>query len=425
MAAVTPYIIRHIRLDKFPEEETVVIQPGSGYYLSCWWKQIPLGQLFIEHHEEPGITELTQRILQAIEPAVDFYLAKAALTINDYKGLFLQKRYKAFALLMEDIFSAYSNMALPCQIDISVIICTRNRSNDLQRCLRSLFTQTYTPREIIVVDNAPFNDATRYLVEQYKQIIYCREPRGGLSIARNTGLRVATSSIVAFTDDDVLLHPLWLYHVWQSFLSPGVVAMTGLVIPSVLETQSQQLFEKQWSFNSGYRDKLYDNTYFRSNLATGPRVWDIGAGANMAFRRSVFTAAGYFDERLGAGAAGCSEDSEMWYRILAAGFDIHYNPRAAVYHEHRKELHALYRQIFSYMRGHAAAALIQQTQHKEAGYRRYLYRKVTKSYLPLLIKSFFRYPFKNKMLFIQLRGLLSGIFFFVKNRHKPSQTNPY
>lgn len=425
MATVAPYIIRHIQLDKFPEEENVIIQPGSGYYLSCWWKQVPLGQLFIEHHEKPGIAELTQRILQAIEPAVSFYLAKAGLTISDYNSLFLQKRYKASTLLMEDIFSEYSNEAIPGQIDISVIICTRNRTKDLQRCLRSLFTQTCTPREIIVVDNAPSNEATRLLVEQYDQIIYCREPRGGLSIARNTGLRAATSSIVAFTDDDVLLHPLWLYHVWQSFISPDVGAMTGLVIPSVLETKSQQLFEKQWSFNNGYRDKIYNNAYFQSNLATGPRVWDIGAGANMAFRRSVFADAGYFDERLGAGAAGCSEDSEMWYRILAAGCDIHYNPRAVVYHEHRRELRALYSQIFSYMRGHTAAALIQQDQHKEAGYRRYLYRKVTKSYLPLLVKSFFKYPFRNKMLFIQLRGIFSGIFFFIKNRNKPSQTNPY
>lgn len=425
MAAVAPYIIRHIQLDRFPEEENIMLHPGSGYYLSCWWKQIPLGQLFIEHQEEPGITELTERILQAIGPAVDFYLADGDCTMNDFNSLFLQKRYNALAWLMEDVFTVYSNKDVPALIDISVIICTRNRTNALQRCLRSLFTQTCTPREIIVVDNAPSNEATRLLIEQYKQVKYCREPRGGLSIARNTGLRAATSSIVAFTDDDVLLHPLWLFHVWQSFLFPGVGAMTGLVIPSVLETRSQQLFEKQWSFNSGYRDKVYDNAYFQSSLATGPRVWDIGAGANMAFRRSVFADAGYFDERLGAGAAGCSEDSEMWYRILAAGWDIHYNPRAVVYHEHRRELRALYNQIFSYMRGHTAAALIQQTQHKEAGYRSYLYRKVTKSYLPLLCKNFFKHPFRNKLLFIQLRGIFSGIFFFIKNRHKPSQTNPY
>jgi cellulose synthase/poly-beta-1,6-N-acetylglucosamine synthase-like glycosyltransferase len=260
-------------------------------------------------------------------------------------------------------------------------------------------------------------------VEQYPAIRYYKEPRGGLSIARNAGLRIATSQLVAFTDDDVSLHPLWLYHVAETFRKPGVYAMTGLVLPAALDTESQQLFEKEWSFNNGYCDRSYDTTYFRGSLAKGPKVWEIGAGANMAFRRGVFETAGLFDERLGAGAAGCSEDSEMWYRILAAGLEIRYNPRAVVYHEHRKELTALFRQLFSYMRGHTAAALIQQQQIQEAGYRRYLYRKLTKSYLPLLVKNVFRHPFRYKMLQIQVRGIFSGVLFYMRNRNKPPQTN--
>ena len=57
-------------------------------------------------------------------------------------------------------------------------------------------------------------------------------------------------------------------------------------------------------------------------------MWKVGAGANMAFRRNVFDLVGLFDERLGAGAAGCSEDSEIWYRILANQLQIRYEPRA-------------------------------------------------------------------------------------------------
>jgi len=218
------------------------------------------------------------------------------------------------------------------------------------------------------------------------------------------------------------LHPLWVYYVQESFASSQAGAMTGLVIASSLNTESQQLFEKQYSFNRGYCDKVYDNAYFNASLSIGPRVWNIGAGANMAFRRSIFNVAGYFDERLGAGAAGCSEDSEMWYRILAKGFEILYNPRAVAFHEHRKEVNDLKHQVFSYMRGHAAAALIQQSQIKEAGYRRYLYRMIFKSCMPLLIKRFFQAD-ERKMILIQLRGIFSGIFFFFRNKNKPPQTN--
>jgi glycosyltransferase involved in cell wall biosynthesis len=368
----------------------------------------------VEQHELFSSAELQHRIWEAIAPAITFYQKKTGLCADNIKTLFLQKNYTLFNQVLERLFATYTERLLPDMVDVSVIICTRNRSNDLQRCLHSLFQQSCLPAEVIVVDNAPSDDSTRRVVQQFQEVIYHKEPRPGLSIARNAGLRIASFPIIAFTDDDVMLHPLWLGYVMESFTASHVGAMTGLVLASSLNTDSQQLFEKQWSFNGGYCDKLFDSDYFNKNLVTGPRVWDIGAGANMAFHRSALDAAGYFDERLGAGAAGCSEDSEMWYRILAKGFAIHYNPRAAVFHEHRKELNALHRQLFCYMRGHVVAALIQQKQTKEAGYRKYLYRKITRSYLPLLAKRFFQ-PAERKMIWIQLHGMLSGIFFFFRN----------
>jgi glycosyltransferase involved in cell wall biosynthesis len=419
-----PYIIRRIQLDELKQEETDTIEPHLQYYFSYWWKKIPLGHLYIEQPDQAGSVAWQQRIWKAVAPAILFYQKKSNAWPEDIGPLFLEKNYTLFNLAMDMILGNYTNARHPEMADVSVIICTRNRSNDLHRCLHSIFAQTCLPREVIVVDNAPSDDSTLRVVQQFPEVVYYEEPRPGLSIARNAGLRLATCSIIAFTDDDVVLHRDWLYHVVESFDTPQVAAMTGLVLASSLHTESQQLFEKQYSFNRGYRDKVYDRNYFNAGLATGPRVWNIGAGANMAFRKSVLTTTGYFDERLGAGAAGCNEDSEMWYRILAKGYSIHYNPRAVGFHEHRKELNALHRQVFCYMRGHTAAALIQRMQIKEAGYRRYLYRMIFKSCMPLLIKRFFR-PDERKMIFIQLHGIFSGILFFVRNRNKPSQTNTY
>ena len=94
-------------------------------------------------------------------------------------------------------------------------------------------------------------------------------------------------------------------------------------------------------------------------------MWRIGAGANTAFRRRVFERVGLFDERLGAGAAGCSEDSELWYRVLAEGGACLYEPRAVVHHHHRAEWPALLRQTRAYMRGHVAALFV---QHRRWGH---------------------------------------------------------
>ncbi|MGZ8496358.1 MAG: glycosyltransferase family 2 protein, partial [Candidatus Binatia bacterium] len=56
-------------------------------------------------------------------------------------------------------------------------------------------------------------------------------------------------------------------------------------------------------------------------------------GTNMSFTRQVFDKVGFFDSRLGPGAAGFSEDTEYSIRIRNAGFRIGYTPGAIVYHE--------------------------------------------------------------------------------------------
>ena len=61
----------------------------------------------------------------------------------------------------------------------------------------ALRRQRHAPGEVVVVDNAPTSDATRHLVRRYPEVRYVRERRPGLSIARNTGLRRSSGSIVS------------------------------------------------------------------------------------------------------------------------------------------------------------------------------------------------------------------------------------
>src|SRR5215210_1154190 len=70
---------------------------------------------------------------------------------------------------------------------MSVAVCTRNGASRLPECLDALVTLQYTPEllELLVVDNAPGDDATRALVEErYPSVRYVREPRPGLNWAR-------------------------------------------------------------------------------------------------------------------------------------------------------------------------------------------------------------------------------------------------
>jgi GT2 family glycosyltransferase len=300
---------------------------------------------------------------------------------------------------------------------LSVVICTRNRTQALEQCLNALLQSSDTNFELVVVDNAPDDDSTQKMVQQFAQVRYVHEPRKGLDIARNTGARNAACELIAYTDDDVTVDVDWIKIMKSCFKDLKTMCVTGLVIPLELQTEAQYRFEKLWGFNKGYVPLTFDQVYFEKHKDTGVPVWDIGAGANMAFRKTLFEKIGYFDERLGAGASGCSEDSELWYRALAEGYQCNYFPHLFVYHQHRASKEELDKQIFYYMRGHVASLLIQHQKYKHKGNRHRLYR-----YLPQWYKNRFRNKLRGRYspgaatLLTEIRGYISGWRFYQKHK---------
>ncbi len=314
--------------------------------------------------------------------------------------------------------AAEEQRAQPARLDASVVICTRDRPEELQRCLGSLPRQTLRPAEVIVVDNASRDMRTRD-VALAAGVIYVREDRPGLDIARNTGARRARSSIVAYTDDDVLLHPTWLERLVAAFDAPQIGAVTGLVLPAELATDAQRHFETHWGFGRGYLRKDFDAARFRSQCDDVFHAWEIGAGASMAFRRDVFERVGFFDERLDVGQAGCSGDSEFWYRVLAGGLTCRYEPRAVALHFHRRTLDGLARQIHHYMRGHAAALLVQHERTGIAANRRQAFVGMPRWYAGRLWQRLrgARTP-SDRFLREEIQGYVSGLLFYLQHRRE-------
>jgi glycosyltransferase involved in cell wall biosynthesis len=417
MPEIVPYVIIHIQVDTYDFSIIPKLELGKRYYFVFWWLKIPLGDLYID---EADHANFSNKLLDSIIPTLKKYSYKDEET-NSIIAAYKNSDILKLSTLIENIIAPYLALEIPNNVDISVVVCTRNRSESLKNCLDSLNNQICKAREIIVVDNAPTDNSTKLVSELYENVIYYKEPRPGLDIARNTGARMAKCPVVAYTDDDVSVDSLWCYRIWETFLQENIDAMTGLVLASSVETESQQIFEKNWGFNKGYQD-IYFNNDFISKSVTAPRVWDIGAGANMAFRKSAIEKVNYFDDRLDVGAAGCSGDSEIWFRILANNMIIHYNPRAYVYHEHRKELKQLHKQLFGYMRGHSASVLIQHHQNNKIGYKKYLYFDIPRYYFFLIIAGFPNYNFRHQTIWSEIKGLISGVRFYNKNKKKPTLT---
>jgi GT2 family glycosyltransferase len=245
---------------------------------------------------------------------------------------------------------------------VAVIVPTAGRPDDVRRCLARLVAVDYPRLEIVVVDNRPDEDATRLVVEQAAndnpRIRYVGERLPGSSVARNRGLAETQAGIVVFTDDDVEVDPLWVRWMVEPLVQDEQVqVVTGLVLPACYDTPQQQQFEETAGFGKGFCRRVYDMGPNRPRKQMLYPYWGapFGSGNSMAFRRHALLAIGGFDPALGAGSlALAGADIESFTHIVRQGGRLVYEPRAIVWHDHRRDEASLGRQLFNYGVGSTA-----------------------------------------------------------------------
>lgn len=210
----------------------------------------------------------------------------------------------------------------------SVIICTRDRAPQLERCLQK-FKETETFRkswELIVVDNNSSDD-TKAVIQKFAvsapfHVRYLFEGRQGLSHARNRGIAETSSSIIAFTDDDCLVERQWASTIVREFSTDQSLAVLGgRVEPG--DPNGQAVGTRTCSD--------------RKQITSFQELFGHMIGCNMAFSRKVFEVIGGFDPLLGKGTSlGSAEDLDLLYRALKGQFTIVYVPEAVVVHAHER-----------------------------------------------------------------------------------------
>jgi GT2 family glycosyltransferase len=232
---------------------------------------------------------------------------------------------------------------------VAVAVCTRDRAEDLERCLAALQLLDPPADELLVIDNSPRTHATRDVVARYPRVRYVCEPTPGLDWARNRAIAEARSDVIAYTDDDVIVDSRWVGALKRAFADlPDAVAVTGLVLPFELETRAQELFEEYGGFGRGFHRRVFrvDERNGERAVAQHGGTGKFGTGANMAFRRSIFAAIGPFDPALDVGTVtNGGGDLDMFFRVLREGHTLVYEPAALVRHRHRRDRAALVSQI--------------------------------------------------------------------------------
>ena len=288
----------------------------------------------------------------------------------------------------------------------SIAVCTRERPDDLARCLSALAALPAQGQDVLVVDNRPETRRTEEVVGRYPNVRYTCQREGGLNAARNRALREAMHDVVAFTDDDAVVDRGWLAALLRNFSDPRVMCVTGLTMPVELETEAQEIFERYSPFGRGFRRRVF------SALEMNPlAVGQVGAGANMALRRSVLQEVGEFDEALDGGTPTRSGgDHEMFSRILASGFLVTYDPAALSWHRHRRSMDELRETLRGYGTGVYAMWTRALLANRELGTFRLALSWMRHGQIPELLRSLRpssrRVPLR--LLLAEWRGCLAG-----------------
>lgn len=242
---------------------------------------------------------------------------------------------------------------------LSVVIPTvAERLDELAVCLASIDTSEVPRVEILVVDNrptVPVPDPLPELVERFRNARVVRQCHPGIAAARNAGVAAATGDVVVFTDDDLQADPVWLRAIASRFaLHPEESAVTGLVLPSELETPAQLWFERYYggfAAERAFEPLTYGlaqpdaSAWGRATIVgrdmNGHAVRRFaiygagacGAGCNMAFRRLALAGRSPFDTALGTGTpAKGGEDLAAIIGLLWSGGRLGFEPAALVYH---------------------------------------------------------------------------------------------
>ena len=242
-------------------------------------------------------------------------------------------------------------------VGLTVALCTRDRPEKAQHCLKSLQNQSYPRLTVMVVDNAPRDDRLRRFVDSGQLRIptrYLTEPVPGLSHSRNRAVAECETELIAFLDDDEVPCRYWASEVVRCFIEePTVDCVTGLIVPGELQTQAQQLYERfgGHSKGRGLRPAIFDGGQLGKTRALFP-LPPFGTGANMAFRLAAIRELGGFDAALGAGSAACGgEDTDIFSTLLLEGRRIAYRPSALLWHYHRRTHADLRSQLYGYGMG--------------------------------------------------------------------------
>ena len=196
--------------------------------------------------------------------------------------------------------------------DATVVIPVRDRAAELDRCLAAL-GGAYP---VIVVDDGSRDpDAVARVCAARGARLRRRPASGGPGPARNDGLAMVTTSLVAFIDSDCVAGPAWITQLAAHFADPVVGAVGPRIRPVTGRSAAGRYLDARAPLDMGRAE---------ARVAPLTRLAYLPTAALLVRREAI---GGGFDPELRYG-----EDVDLIWRMVAAGWRVRYDPAAEVGH---------------------------------------------------------------------------------------------
>jgi GT2 family glycosyltransferase len=249
---------------------------------------------------------------------------------------------------------------------ISVIVVNWNGQSFLEDCLSSLSRQTYTNREIILVDNGSTDSSIPYVKEKFPdvKIVELRE-NTGFTGGNAAGLKATDGMFVALVNNDTRADDRWLENLVQPMSKDARVGICA----------SKLLFEGGAQINSASDGLTTAAVGFNRGLGAQSALYDhpelvFGAcGAAVLYRRRMLGEIGFLDEDFFL----YDEDTDLSFRAHLAGWRCVYVPAAVLQHKSNatsiklSDVHVYYhtRNLeFVWVKNMPAALMLRFAHHK-------------------------------------------------------------
>jgi GT2 family glycosyltransferase len=235
---------------------------------------------------------------------------------------------------------------------VSIIIPTGGRIDALTECLNSL--QTCAPQSEIIVVGDERDQATRSAVlERFPSVRYLESEETSAVVKRNLGIVHASSEILVFVDDDVVVESSWLQNLIRHYSGESVGGVGGRVKTPGLKTGSPN-----------YKTGVIEDGFVIGNWnppTTQPSEVQHLLGCNMSFRKAPVMKLGGFDNFFRS--SNFREETDLCLRMGKLGYRLIFDPNATVLHKSLSRKTGGTRWIYYYVRNTVYLYVVYQSKN--------------------------------------------------------------